>query len=87
MSSAIRQHELIKAGLRLRGTSFAEIARRLDVAPTTVTIVSQGHRRSRRIEAAIAQALDVALERLWPDRYPTNHPVTDPDAGGALLGR
>jgi len=55
--------------LRLKGSSLAQIARELDVTPTTVTIVCQGFRRSRRIEAAIATRLGVAPERLWPDRY------------------
>ena len=55
--------------LRVNGSSLADIARELNVAPTTVTIVSQGLRRSRRIEAAIAKRLNVTPARLWPDRY------------------
>lgn len=56
--------------LRLAGSSLAEIARELDVAATTVTCVSQGYRRSRRIEAAIAQKLAISVDELWRDRYP-----------------
>lgn len=56
--------------LRLAGTSLSEVARELGVAPTTVTSVSQGYRRSRRIEAAIAAKLGQLPEVLWLDRYP-----------------
>lgn len=69
MRPALRRHERIKMELRLRGSSLAQIARELRVAPTTVTSVSQGMRRSRRIEAAIAARLDVSADTLWPDRY------------------
>lgn len=69
MKSAERQHQRIKAGLRLRGSSLAAVARSLDVAPTTVTIVSKGYRRSRRIEQAIADALGMSPGAIWPDRY------------------
>ncbi|SEP72877.1 Winged helix-turn-helix DNA-binding [Solimonas aquatica] len=56
--------------LRIAGSSLAEVARDLGVAGTTVTSVSQGYRRSRRIETAIAAKLSVRPEELWPDRYP-----------------
>lgn len=56
--------------LRLAGSSLAEVARELSVAGTTVTSVSQGYRRSRRIESAIATKLGVQPGSLWPDRYP-----------------
>jgi len=64
-----RQHDRIKGALELRGLSLSAIARELDVAPTTVSIVSRGIRRSRRIEAAIASAIGVAPAELWPGRY------------------
>lgn len=56
--------------LRVAGSSLAEVARELGVTGTTVTSVSQGYRRSRRIESAIASKLGVAPGSLWPDRYP-----------------
>lgn len=71
MTPAERQHQRIKASLRLRGTSLSAVARDLDVNAATVTIVSQGHRRSKRIEAAIARALGLAPHEIWPDRYGT----------------
>lgn len=69
MRPALEQHERIKMRLRLAGSSLSAIARQLGVAATTVTSVSQGYRRSRRIEAAIADKLGVTTEALWPDRY------------------
>jgi lambda repressor-like predicted transcriptional regulator len=65
-----KRHARIKAALELHGSSLSDIARRLDVAPTTISIVSRGFRRSRRIEAAIADRLGVSAAQLWPDRYP-----------------
>lgn len=64
-----RQHRRIKGALELRGLSLSAIARELEVAPTSVSIVSRGIRRSRRIEEAIASAIGCAPEELWPDRY------------------
>ncbi len=69
MGLSLRQHEQIKRQLRQHGSSLAEIARELSVARTTVTSVSQGYRRSRRIEAAIAAKLGRTPQQLWPDRY------------------
>jgi len=70
MAKSHQQHERIKGALALRGISLTDIARQLDVAPSTVTIVSKGDRRSRRIEAALAQALGCEAWTLWPERYP-----------------
>lgn len=66
----ILRHQHIKEELRRHGTSLAQIARELNVRPTTVTIVSQGQRRSRRIEKAIATHLGLTPRELWPGRYP-----------------
>ena len=70
MRPELELHERIKMRLRLAGSSLADVARELGVAGTTVTSVSQGYRRSRRIEAAIAAKLGVQPRDLWPDRYP-----------------
>jgi Ner family transcriptional regulator len=69
MHAALKHHEQIKLRLRLVGSSLSAVARELDVAATTVTCVSQGYRRSRRIEAAIAAKLKIRPEELWPERY------------------
>lgn len=69
MRTALVHHERIKMRLRLAGSSLSEISRELGVRPTTVTSVSQGYRRSRRIELAIASKLGMSAEAVWPDRY------------------
>ncbi|WP_183996075.1 helix-turn-helix domain-containing protein [Sphingomonas kyeonggiensis] len=68
-----RQHARIKGALALRGLTLSSIARDLGVAPGTVSIVSRGFRRSRRIESAIAVALGCSPADLWPERYSTLH--------------
>jgi len=78
LKSERKRHERIKMRLRLAGTSLSEIARALDVQPTTVTAVSQGQRRSRRIEEKIAEALATSASKLWPDRYPPGVDSTPP---------
>lgn len=90
MRPALEQHERIKMRLRIAGSSLAEVARELDVAGTTVTSVSQGYRRSRRIEMAIASKLGVTPTDLWPDRYPSGSDVGDaaaPSRSFDCLGR
>ncbi|MFN8682351.1 transcriptional regulator [Paracoccus sp. P2] len=62
-------HEMIRARLRLAGTSFSDIARELGKTPASVSLVSQGHRRSQKIQRAIAEKLDTTPENIWPDRY------------------
>lgn len=64
-----KRHASIKSALRLKHLTLSDIARSLDVSPGTVSIVSRGFRRSRRIELAIATALGFKPEELWPDRY------------------
>jgi len=65
----IEKHEIIKGMLQLKGTSISEVARDLGVAPTTVTVVSKGMRRSKRIETALAAAIGSTPEVVWPERY------------------
>lgn len=64
-----KQHEHIKWALSRRGTSLSMIARTLGVAPTSVTMVSKGRGRSRRIEEAIAAAAGFTPAQLWPSKY------------------
>lgn len=51
-----------------RGITQAEIARRLGVSSTTVSLVVSGRMRSRRVEQAIAESLGLPREILWPER-------------------
>lgn len=63
------RHLQIKTALHARGLTFSEIAKDQGVAKATISIVSRGYRRSRRLERAIADALDVEPAQLWPERY------------------
>lgn len=69
MLSPREQHERLKMRLRLAGCPLAMIARELGIQPTTVTAVSLGKRRSRRVEAVIAAKVGRTPQQLWPDRY------------------
>lgn len=64
-----KRHAKIKGALSLKGVSLSDIARSLDVTPSSVSIVSRGFRRSRRIEQAIADVLGETPQKVWPDRY------------------
>jgi lambda repressor-like predicted transcriptional regulator len=63
-------HGHIKWSLERRGTSLSQIARDLSVSPSTVTRVSKGLVRSRRVEEAIAAAAAFTPAQLWPANYP-----------------
>ena len=65
----LERREAIKAGLRSRGTSLSQVSRDLGLKPATISSVVAGA-RSKRVEAAIADALGEKLEALWPERYP-----------------
>lgn len=69
-------HERLKMELRLRGKSIASIARELDVFRSSVTLVSQGLRRSEKIEKALAEAIGMTPQELFPDRYPAEEEPT-----------
>ncbi|GHH03999.1 helix-turn-helix domain-containing protein [Pseudodonghicola xiamenensis] len=70
-------HERLKMELRLRGKSIASIARELDVFRSSVTLVSQGLRRSEKIERALAEAIGMTPQELFPDRYPAEEERPD----------
>lgn len=63
------EHERLKTELRRRGTSLSRVAAQIGVLPGSVTAVSQGIRRSKRIEEELASALGTTPEQLFPDRY------------------
>lgn len=62
-------HEQIKERLLDVGSGICALARELGIRPSTVTVVSQGYRRSERVQVAIAEKLGTTPDRLWPDRY------------------
>lgn len=69
MSVDLQLHELVKFQLRAKGSSLAAVAKGVGVLQSSVTVVSQGYRRSRRIEAAIARELGTTPQELYPKRY------------------
>lgn len=62
-------HERLKAELRIRGTSLAQISRDLGVSDSALTLVGKGFHRSLRIERALADAVGSTPQALFPDRY------------------
>ena len=48
---------------------MAGIARTLGISQSSVTVVSQGYRRSHRVQHAIADQLGTTPQELFPDRY------------------
>lgn len=63
----IIEHERRKYRLRVKGTSFAQIAKELGVAKTNVSAVSRGVKQSARIRQAIADALGEPVESIFLD--------------------
>jgi len=57
----------IKALIVLNGTSLSEIARSAGVSRQWVSMVVNGHRKSRRVRKAVAEALGISVEDLWPN--------------------
>lgn len=60
----------IQCALKKAHVTQADIARQLDVSPTTVNYVVTGKSTSRRIAGAISQATGLSIDTLWPGRYP-----------------
>ena len=61
--------EQIKAEVRMRGSSFAQIARTLQINRVTVSTVAQGITTSARTAQCIADLLGVPASKLWPGKY------------------
>ncbi|WP_406736126.1 transcriptional regulator [Thioclava sp. GXIMD4215] len=59
-------HELLKAQLRIRGTSLAQLAREIGVNDSALTLVGKRMCRSARIEKALAEAVGRPVEDLFP---------------------
>ncbi|WP_093997083.1 helix-turn-helix domain-containing protein [Octadecabacter ascidiaceicola] len=66
----LERHALIKARLEIAGWSLSALSKSIGVAQSSVSTVSQGYRRSHKIQSAIAEILGTTPEALWPDRYP-----------------
>ena len=77
MSVDLSLHADLKQRLRQTGSSLTDIANKLGVLQSTVTVVSQGYRKSHRIQTALALQLGTTPSSLFPDRYLGGD--TDPD--------
>ena len=60
--------EDIKAALRKRGWTLADIAKELDICPSAVSHALT-RQRSRRVEETIANKIGLPLQEVWPQRY------------------
>ncbi|WP_409565978.1 transcriptional regulator [Paracoccus sp. PS1] len=69
MNANRSRSEMIKYSLRMRGTSFAELARLHTIHPSVFSAVSSGRRRSHTAAKIIADALDSTPSALWPEFY------------------
>jgi transcriptional regulator with XRE-family HTH domain len=67
-NSANLRYKLIKRCCVDRGTTFAEIARRLHVTQSAITHVAQGNRVSKRIQRALARSAGFKFTELWETR-------------------
>jgi lambda repressor-like predicted transcriptional regulator len=61
------QGRYVKARVVEAGLNFNQIARRLKVSPSLISHVIHGRRPSPRVRRAIADALRMPVEALWPD--------------------
>ncbi len=64
MQTADRQ-----AALKKRGSNAATVALKLGVSKTGVGKILKGIARSARIEAALAEAIGLPPEKIWPEWY------------------
>lgn len=60
--------EHIKAAVRARGCTLAELARRIGCSASLVTHTIR-RPKSERVDRAIARFLGVAVHSIWPERY------------------
>ncbi|WP_316347662.1 hypothetical protein [Desulfuromonas acetoxidans] len=69
MTPTERRIELLKAKTRP-----AQIARALHISPTGVYRVIDDQVTSDRIQRAIAEAINMPVEKVFPDKYPAHGP-------------
>ncbi|MBL8471372.1 MAG: helix-turn-helix domain-containing protein [Rhodocyclaceae bacterium] len=62
--------EVIKALLKIRGSSSAKIARDCGCSDVAVFQVIEGNSRSARIARRICEVTRVLPDMLWPGKYP-----------------
>lgn len=62
--------ELIKAQLRINGSSLSSVARETGVSPMNVSHVIRGRHSSLRIARRICEVTGLQPDTAWPGRYP-----------------
>lgn len=62
--------ELIKARLRINGSSLAAVARETGVSLKNVSHVVRDRHRSLRIARRICEVTGLSPDAAWPGRYP-----------------
>jgi lambda repressor-like predicted transcriptional regulator len=67
-TSALSRREEIKARLRSKGLSMSDIARSLELAPSTIHSVVSGRSYSKRVAELIASKLELQVEEIWPEK-------------------
>jgi Ner family transcriptional regulator len=82
--------EEIKAALRKQFGPISELSTTWGLHPSAITNTLRRPLNSKRVERLIAQALQVSLHELWPDRWsPDGEPLPRFDAvdrSGGLRG-
>lgn len=66
---SILHHELIKARLRILGSSLSCIAKELGVSRSSVVPAVKGRSTSLRVDEAVAEKLGVSVDDLFPGRH------------------
>lgn len=62
--------ELIKAAIRMTGTTPTELGRGLGVSHTCIAHVIAGRGVSARVSQRISEVTGIAVDVLWPPKYP-----------------
>jgi hypothetical protein len=60
------RHQLILLSVKGQGKTFAGVARQIGCTPAMVTMVSQGRRKSRRVQKALARVCGRPVADLFP---------------------
>ena len=67
--AALEVHRQIMRRLRERQSNMARLSRDLGVTQGSLSLITRGIHRSKRLARAIAEALDTTPEQLFTDRY------------------
>lgn len=65
MEENLAHHEYLKYRLRVSGTTMAALARELGINHASLICITKRRRRSKRIEQALADKLNVHVDQLF----------------------